>query len=138
MSETYSTLTADDVLTQFNTVELTVFNAVKGNDTDMGETVARITADVRAAWSGAGRALPDSQDTIPDSLKPRAIAIALWEFLSGVPAPALKTDERKEAWKEAREYLNTLAKRQLPGTGGAQIVVAPTRKFTRDKLNGLI
>lgn len=137
MSESWITLTDADVFAA-DAKERQSIVAVKRQD-DLPDIVAGVTEQVREAYRSGGRAIDDSEGTIPASLKERAIAIALWKFITtGVPEnKSVQTATREAAFKEAQEFLTKVSARDIKGVGGAQIVSSKTRQATRGTLGGL-
>lgn len=136
MDEPWSQLTAEEVLEEFNAGEKGAVDSVKGTD-DLVQIVGRVIELVRDAYRSGGRPLGED-GSIPAGLKPRAIAIARWNFITSIPGTEqLQNKERKAANDEAMRYLEQIAKREIKGSGSAQSV-SGTRQATRDKLNGLI
>jgi len=136
MAESWITLVDQDVFGS-NAKERQSIVAIKGLD-DLGEIVAAVTEQVRDAYHSGGRPL-GAEGTIPANLKGRAIAIALWRFVSeGVPKnEGVQTKQREAAYTEATDYLTQIATRKITGGGSAQIVSQKTRQATRDTLSGL-
>lgn len=135
MPENWITLVSDDVLSP-NSKEKASIVAIKGLD-DLPAIVEEVSNQVREAYRSGGRELgPDG--TIPDGLKQRAIAIALWKFLAGVAKnDGIHTREREGNYKEATDYLASIARREVTSAGGAEIVTGEKRVATRDRLKGL-
>ena len=115
MSETWVILVDDEVLTGGCAERLTVAG-IKNRD-DLGEICAQVTEQVRQAYEMSSRDL-GAEGTIPLGLKARAIAIALWRFVSeGVPRiEKIQTKEREASAREAREYLDMIARVDIGGT----------------------
>ena len=136
MEETWSTLTAAEVLEEFTSQEKESFDAVKGDDT-LAAVVARVIDQVRDSYRSGGRPLGD-EGTIPDGVKLRAISMARWKFLIALPEmKQLQTENRRRAHDDAEAWLNLIARREVGGSGAAQLVGGNTRQFTRSKLSGL-
>lgn len=139
MDETWSTLTANNVLAEFTPVEKSTLNSIQGVTTALAGIVTGVSGQVRKAYTDGGRPLdPDSATTIPASEFERAIAIARWKWLNSFPAlKALQTDARKKASEDAETYFTQIATRELKGSGGAEIVSSQTRRMTRQQLDGI-
>lgn len=136
MDEHWITLTDEDVMPAASQERKSIA-AVKGVD-DLAAKVQQATGQVRDAYRSGGRLLGD-HGTIPAGLKDRAVAIALWRFLvDGVARnDSVHTREREHAYDEAVKYLEAIARREIKGTGSAQIVSGNKRQATREKLSGL-
>lgn len=137
MDENWSTFT-DDMVFGAALKERQSIAAIKGRD-DLADICGAVTTQIREAWLSGGRAVgPD--DTIPEGLQARAIAIATWRFVSeGVPLnDGVQTKARKDAFAEAMNYLDQIAKRKIKSAGSAEIVQAVPRQATRRRLDGLV
>lgn len=136
MDEPWSTLTSDEVIEEFNANEKAAVDTTKSSD-DLEGVVSRVIEQVRDAYRSGGRPLGDD-GTVPSGLKPRAIAIARWNFIISIPGlQTLQTAERRGANEEAMRYLAMIAKREVKGGGSAQTIPAPSRQATRCRLDGL-
>ena len=129
-------MTEDDVLPRVSEERRSI-STIKGVD-DLAATVQSVTEQVRHAYISGGRYVGD-EGTIPAGLRSRAIALALWQFLTtGVAAnERIHTVERRKAAEEAQSYLDKIASREIQGSGSARIVTGSKRVATRDHLNGL-
>ncbi len=134
--ETWITLVASDVY-QNDSAELMSIVSWKRTD-DRGKFVQDVTAQITDAYRSGGRTLGPA-GTIPSNLKDRAVAIALWRFITtGVNKnPGIHTEAREKAFTEATAYLDKIAKREITGIGGVSVVSRERREFTRHKLKGL-
>jgi hypothetical protein len=140
MSETWVNFTDSDVMMP-NLAERVSIVTIKKRD-DLPEICAQVTTQIRQAYENGGREVPsgdENEGTIPEGLKARAIAIALWRFVSeGVPKnEGIQTRAREAAYKEATDFLEKIAQREIKSPGSAQIVSSQTRQATRAKLDGL-
>jgi hypothetical protein len=135
--ESWSTFT-DDAVFGVSLKERQGIAAVKGRD-DLADICDAVTTQIREAWQGGGRS-PGPDDAIPDSLKARAIAIATWRFVSeGVPRnEGVQTKARYDAFTEAVNYLEQIARREIKSAGSAQSINPLERQATRQRLDGLI
>lgn len=136
MSESWIELLDSDVMPG-NSQERIGVAAAKGRD-DLQDICDQVVEQVRDAYISGGRSLgPDR--TMPAGLKVRAVAIALWRFVTeGVGKnDGLQTAGRKDAADEATKYLGRIASREIKGAGSAQIVSGNKRQATRDTLSGL-
>lgn len=139
MSEIWSQLTTDDVLGEFTPVEQAVLKNIKSGKDALADIVGRVIDQVRKAYLDGGRTIDVSEATIPDGEKPRAIAIARWKLLISFPSlKFMQTADRKAANDDAQNYFMEVAKRELTGDGGSQVVSSQTRRATRAKMEGLI
>jgi len=112
MAETWIELKDADVFAPDNAERLTIAQ-FKGRD-DLGDICSEITEQIRQAYILTGRELgPDG--TIPTGLKARAVVLAQWRFISeGVPKyPAIQTKSREAAAREAREYIDQIARADI-------------------------
>jgi hypothetical protein len=137
MNEGWSQLTDDQVLGA-GTKERQSIVAIKGKD-DLPDICVDATEQIREAYRSGGREV-GADGTIPDSMFNRAVAIALWRFVSeGVPQnDGIQTKPRKSDFDEAIEYLRKISMREIKGSGGAEIVSKQVRKNTRRRLDGLV
>ena len=90
------------------------------------------------AYADAGRAL-GSAGTVPAGLKARAIAIALWRFVSEGVAKneGVQTRAREQAAEEARKWLDALGRGEVGGRGSGPSVAARRRDFGMEAEEGL-
>ena len=135
MSESWITLTDSDVMTA-DAAERGTVVAIKKRD-DLGEICAAVTEEVRQAYLFSNRDLgPDG--TIPSGLRARAIAMAIWRFVSeGLPrVEKLQTKERQEAATAARDYLAQIASADI-GKVSAPSVGRKRRLFSLREQDGI-
>lgn len=137
MEESWSTFSESDVFGS-NVKERQSIAAIKGRD-DLADICDAVTGEIRQAYLSGGRAL-GAEGTIPDGLKARAAAIALWRFVSaGVPRNEnLQTQPRHDAFDEATAHIEKIARRELTSSGSAQTVSQLAREATRARTDGLI
>jgi len=112
MPESWLTFTDLDVLSATSGERLGIA-AIKGRD-DLPDICSEVRAQIRQAYEFSERDLgPDGQ--IPEGLKGRAIAIALWRFVSEGVAKneAVQTKQREAAYREALDYLEKLAQAKI-------------------------
>ena len=135
MAETWIKFTDDDVFVA-NAPERRTIAAVKRRD-DLAEIVGQVIGQVRQAYQFSNRELGPEM-TIPEGLKARATAIALWRFVTeGVPRnPVLQTKERESAFKEAQDFLEKIANAMI-GKVSAPSVGTRHRRFTACDEEGL-
>ena len=124
----WDTLTADDVLSEFNASERVNIANVVGAD-NLAAITARVVSEVRGACLAGGNVV-STGDTIPDQLIGDAIAIAKWRFVLALPnMPALQSKPRFDAYTESRALLREISagsiKVQLP-TAGTEIAAQST------------
>lgn len=137
MSEAWSPLTTDEVTSEFTPAEMNALNNIQASAGSLAQICTRVTELIRKAYTDGGRELGDA-GTVPEGEKTRAIALARWRLLISFPAlKSMQTPERKKAAEDAEAWWMQIAKRELKGTGGAEIAVARERKRTPAKLNGL-
>jgi hypothetical protein len=135
MLENWSQFTDDEVFGA-NAKERQSIAAIRGRD-DLPDICSEVTEQIRQAYIFSNRDLgPDG--TIPDGLHGRAIAIATWRFVSeGVPQnEGIQTKQRESAYKEALDYLNSLASVQIGKTASPSFGPKKHRQFTHRKWNG--
>ena len=138
MSETETWIELDDAdVMPANSAERASIAAVKGGD-DLQAICDQVTEQIREAYRSGGRPMGDD-GTIPASQKMRAIAIALWRFVSEGVAKneGIQTKQREAAATEAQTYLVRVATREIKGSGSAQIVSGNRRQATRRTLGSL-
>lgn len=137
MPESWITFTDEDVFAADSKERLSIV-AIRKRD-DLADICSQVTDQIREAYLNGGRELGD-EGTIPAGLKARAIALATWRFVSeGVPKnEGLQTKSRQDSFTEATEFLFKIASREIKGAGSAQIVCKPTRRATRERLDGLL
>lgn len=140
MNETWSQLDTAEVIGEFNPPEQAVLNRIRATEDDpLPGIIVRVMDQVRKAYRDGGRIVDVTEATIPDGEKPRAIAIARWKLLLAFPAlKNLQTADRKSAHDDAQTYFTEIAKREISGEGGSQIISSQTRRATRSKFEGLI
>ena len=136
MDEQWIELSDTDVMPA-NSQERIGVSTAKGRD-DLQDICDQVVQQVRDAYLSGGRPLGDD-GTIPSGLKMRAIAIALWRFITeGVGKnEGVQTRSREDGFKDAVAYLQRIAERTIKGTGSAQIVSGQPRQATRKTLGGL-
>ena len=135
MSENWVTLTAEDVLAP-GSAERVAIVAIKQRD-DLGEICGEVTSQVRQAYAFSNRDLGDD-GTIPEGLKAKAIAIALWRFVSEGVAKndGIQTKGREAAATAAVKYLDQIAAAEI-GKVSAPSVGKRRRKFTKCEEEGI-
>lgn len=135
----WSTFTTDDVLAQFNDSEQSAYNTARGDthDNSLAAIVSATAAQIRQAYRDGGRDVDDQSGTIPEGEKNRAVAIARWKFLLALPTGKSLAENRQTEAKAAEDYLLALSKREIKVSGGAELVSAAPRKYTRHTLNGI-
>lgn len=147
----WSTLSADDVLTEFNPSERVNIINVVGAD-NLAAIAARVVEEVRGSCLAGGNPIGPLL-SIPSQLTGDAIAVTKWRFLLALPQfPSLQTQVRQDAYNEARANLKAIAsgemKTELPADGTALALSTPgnsievgdglnTRFVTRTKMDGL-
>jgi phage gp36-like protein len=89
------------------------------------------------------------QGLIPDTLKDCTLALARYKLLNLPGAGALITEDRRNEYKDAIALCRSVAKGEFSvetpddaiisttPAGTVEVVSAPERRFTRDKLDGL-
>jgi hypothetical protein len=135
----WSTFTIDDVLAQFNDSETSAYEQAKGEvkGTSFGDIITKVAQQVVKAYQDGGREVDSQAGTVPDGEKNRAVSIARWKFLLAIPSGESLAKYREADAKAAEDYFLMIAKRELKGSGGAEIVSKTPRVATRDRLNGL-
>jgi hypothetical protein len=134
MSESWITLSEDDVFAATNVERLMVVNIKKVDD--LQEICDRVTAQVRHAYEFSGRTM-GANGTIPEGLKARAVALALWLFISGLQGiEKIQTKEREAAGREAREYFEKISSGEVGNISGPS-VGRRRRKFTGREEDGI-
>ena len=135
MSETWIGLADAEVLAPDSAERLTVAK-IKQRD-DLAEICDQVMSQVRQAYELSNRDVGEA-GTIPAGLKGRAVAIALWRFVSeGVPKlPAIQTKEREAAARAAGEYLDRIAAAEI-GNASAPSVGKRHRVFGHRQENGI-
>lgn len=134
-SETWIGLADADVMPA-NSSERMAVAAVKGGD-DLQVICDQVTEQVRQAYLFSNRDLgPDG--TIPSGLKERAIAIALWRFVSEGVAKneGIQTKQRESAATEARTYLGQITSLAI-GNASAPSVGKRRRVFGHRQEDGI-
>ena len=97
----------------------------------------QVVAQVRQAYAFSNRDLGED-GTIPAGLKERAIAIALWRFVSEGVAKneGIQTKQRESTAAEARKYLDQIAAAEI-GKVSAPSVGVRTRRFKGCQEDGI-
>jgi hypothetical protein len=136
MSESWVELMDADVMPA-NSAERIGVAAAKGRD-DLADLCAQTVEQVRMAYADAGRVLGPA-GTVPAGLKARAIAIALWRFVSEGVAKneGVQTRAREQAAEEARKWLDALGRGEVGGRGSGPSVAARRRDFGMEAEEGL-
>lgn len=135
MAENWIDFTDGDVL-EPTSKERQSIAAVKGRD-DLADICAEVIDQVRQAYAFGNRDLgPDGQ--IPQGLKSRAIAIAIWRFVSeGVPKnESIQTKQRESAFDEATKYLERIGEVSI-GKTSEPSVSTTTPKFDQASQDGI-
>ena len=115
------TPSTDDVLSELMPQEQATLASIQGATDRLSQILPRIIAEVRGHIAAGNYELgPDG--TIPDALQEAAIALARWRWLVGFPQLAkLQTKEREQAYKDADEHIDRIAKgkHQVAGVSAA-------------------
>ena len=133
--ESWINLSDQDVMPA-NSPERIAVGTAKGGD-DLSAICDQVTEQVRQAYILSSRALgPDG--TIPSGLKFRAVAIALWRFVSeGVGKnEGVQTKSREAAFKEALEYLDKIAATRV-GLATSPSIGGKCHKFGAGREDGI-
>jgi hypothetical protein len=136
MSENWIGFTDADVLGATSAERMTIAG-IKRRD-DLADICSQVIGQVRQAYQLSNRDLgPDG--TVPEGFKARAVAIALWRFVSeGVPAlPKMQTKERKDASEEATKYLAQISSAEV-GKASSPSVGSRTRRFSQREQEGTL
>jgi len=136
MSDSWVELNDADVMPA-NSPERVGVAAAKGRD-DLADICAQTVEQVRMAYEYSGRTL-GAAGLVPAGLKPRAIAIALWRFVSEGVAKneGVQTRARELAAEEARKWLDGLASGEVGGRGAGPSVRRKRRHFGMRAEDGL-
>lgn len=120
MSEQWVELSAGDVL-GVDHPERVLITKIKGAD-DLQSKCDEAVEEIRQAYEISGRAL-GGEGTIPSGLKRRAIAMALWRYVSeGVPSlPKTQTRDRREAADEASRFVIKIASAEVTHISGPSV-----------------
>lgn len=110
----WSSITADDVLSEFTPDEAESLRTIQGAEADPVDNLplilARTVAEVRDYIRSGGYALDTTGTTLPLGLHSDAIAIARWRWLISMPQlKSLETDVREKAFKRALAKLDKIA-----------------------------
>jgi hypothetical protein len=106
----WSPLSTQDVLNEFTAAEQAVLQNIQPGTNELAAILDKTVKRVRSMIKAGGNMLDQSALTIPDQLAEETIALARWTWLSSFPAlKALKTPERQQAAKDARDYLKEIA-----------------------------
>ncbi len=133
--ETWIELSDQDVMPSTSS-ERTAVATAKGGD-DLSAICDQVTEQVRQAYILSERPLgPDG--TIPSGLKFRAVAIALWRFVSeGVGKnEGVQTKSRQDAFTEALKYLDKIAEARV-GTASSPSVGQKRHQFGMQREDGV-
>ena len=107
------TLTAADVLDEFNDSERDGYQNAQGATKTLDRITGHVVARVRGAVLAGGGVL-GVDGTIPDALAGEAIAVARWRFLLALPRnPALQSAERKATHDQALEVIKDVSTGKL-------------------------
>jgi hypothetical protein len=139
----WETLTATEVLSQFNDSETTAYDTAKGDPglVSLGDIIAKVLDQIADAYSTAGRlfdtaaqAIP-ATGTIPAGDKNRAIAIVRWKYLLAIPTGKSLAESRADEARKAEDYFLQVAQRKFR-LGGVAIARPGRRVHTHsfDKL----
>lgn len=136
MSENWIQFTDTDVFAE-GSQERIVIAAIKKGD-DLAEICGQVTNSIRQAYAFGNKDVGAAALTIPEGLLGRAIAIALWRFVSeGVPrSPVYQTAQREAAYKEAKEFLDKIASGEF-GKVAAPSVGTKHRRFRHCDEDGI-
>ena len=137
--------TTTDVLAEFNTIERTALDTIKGTVDLEAITTAVINRARDAIRSGGGSLAATG---VPDSLVGEVAAIARWRFLLAIPnkSQSLATPPREPAYKDAMDWLKAIAKGEIKvesgdadGESGATVpsIRCRHRTFSRRKQDGI-
>lgn len=106
---TWETLTATEVLTEFNSDEKAQVDALSGDSGNLAAVTARVVEEFRQAIVDGGGEV-ESASTIPAGFKGHAIALARWRFLILLPkTDELQTEHRKQAAEKAEALIEAIA-----------------------------
>lgn len=110
----WSSITTDDVLSEFTPDEAASLRTIQGAQADPVDNLplilARTVAEVRDYIRSGGYALDTTSTTLPLGLHSDAIAIARWRWLISMPQlKSLETDVREKAFKRALAKLDKIA-----------------------------
>lgn len=135
MSESWVNLVDADVMAAASAERISVATA-KGGD-DLGEICGQVTEQIRQAYEFSNREL-GAAGTIPAGLKGRAVAIALWRFVSEGVAKneGIQTKQRESAATAAREYLDKISAGEIGKASGPSIH-RKRRRFSEREQNGI-
>ena len=133
--ETWIGLSDGDVLPA-NSGERIAVAAARGGD-NLLDICDQVVEQVRQAYSFSERELGPA-GTIPAGLKERAVAIAVWRFVSeGVGKnPGVQTKERQDAATEARGYLDRIAEAKV-GRASAPSVGRRPHRYGPEREDGI-
>jgi hypothetical protein len=135
MSETWVEFADADVLPG-NSAERVSVATVKGGD-DLQRICDQVVEQIRQAYLFSNRDLgPDG--TIPSGLMERAVALALWRFVSEGVAKneGIQTKQRESAATEARTYLTQIASAEVGKVSGPS-VGRKHRRFRHSQEEGI-
>lgn len=135
MSENWIDFTDDDVLAAASPERKSVV-AIKRRD-DLADICGQVVTQIREAYALSNRDL-GADGQIPEGLKARALAIALWRFVSeGVPSnKALQTRQREDAAKEANEFIQKIASVEI-GRPASPAMGKRVRRFSHRQEDGV-
>lgn len=106
----WNQITTQDVLNEFTQAEQAVLQNIQPGSHELAAILDKTVRRVRSMIKAGGNMLDQSSLTIPDQLAEESIAIARWQWLSSFPAlKTLKTDERRQAYADAQNYLKEIA-----------------------------
>ncbi len=125
----WRTIEVSDVLDRFTPAEQSTVAAIQGNSTALQDVISDAVSQAQAMIRAGGNQV-DQPGTVPDQLRPQVIAVALWEWISSIPAAKmLCTDQRKDLYEAAQKRLAEVASMAAdrerieiptnPGTTGA-------------------
>lgn len=106
---TWETLTATEVLTEFNSDEKAQVDTLSGDSGNLADITARVVEEFRQAIVDGGGEV-EATATIPAGFKGQAIALARWRFLILLPkSEELQTEHRKQAAAKAEALIEAIA-----------------------------
>lgn len=149
MSITWTTFTEDDLNRYINATQGNLMRTLvlaTGQTDPLAESLADVVSMIRAAVASSPKGYTlGASGTIPADLKWVCGFLLVPALQARIPDLEL-TDDQKENVKRADRYLERIASgavkidpEQQPEAGGSAVEVASksTRKFTREKMDGL-
>jgi hypothetical protein len=106
----WTTITANDVLTEFTPAETAMLQNIQGANTQLAAIVTKVVKGARSQINAGGNQLDQTGLTVPDALVEDVIAISRWRWLISFPTlKAMQTDARKNAATDAEARLRDIA-----------------------------